>query len=62
MTRKDYIIIAEVFKRMLASPDTACAGPVAVQRTAESLATELYYDNPRFDRSKFLAACGVTTA
>lgn len=72
MTRKDYELIAKVFKeirnefyRDMTDADTAhgwdknlFAG-VGVRILAENLAKELEQDNPRFDRQRFLDACGV---
>ena len=60
MTRKDYQLIAEVIKSGIENwegwnekPEEVLAG------TARSLATKLAQDNPRFDRARFLTACGV---
>ena len=60
MTRKDYKLIAEVFKSanenwlgFSETPSAVLAG------TARSLATQLAQENPRFDRARFLEACGV---
>ena len=60
MTRKDYQLIAEVLKSGMENwkgwdekPEEVLAG------TARSLATQLAKDNPRFDRARFLTACGV---
>lgn len=52
MTRKDYIAIAEVFFLSKEAEDDLdnCA-----RRMADTLAT----DNARFDRQRFLVACGV---
>jgi len=51
MTRKDYQMIAEVFARS--------AGDDLAKILAENLADKLEIDNPRFDRARFLTACGV---
>lgn len=51
MTKKDYELIAGVFART-AWDDIA-------KSMAVNLAIELEKDNPRFDRAKFLTACGV---
>jgi hypothetical protein len=61
MTRKDYKLIAEVLNRATKNweefqeenPSVVIAGISAM------LATQLAQENPRFDRSKFLTACGV---
>jgi hypothetical protein len=51
MTRKDYQLIADVFARS--------AGDDIAKFLAVNLADKLEQDNPRFDRARFLTACGV---
>jgi hypothetical protein len=56
MTRKDYNLIAGVF--------SGIAEVIDINETvgadlARRLADEFEQDNPRFDRARFLAACGV---
>lgn len=70
MTRKDYELIAAAIKShvdRLRAPDrsgyavanAAMGLPLAaVEGTAKSVATALALDNPRFDRQRFMAACG----
>lgn len=55
MTRKDYQLIASVLNKF-----TGEQGDV-VERDAMAydLADALAQDNPRFDRRRFLVACGV---
>jgi hypothetical protein len=56
MTRKDYQLIAEVFAnfgQMIELEETIGAD------IARNLADALEADNPRFDRHRFLVACGV---
>jgi hypothetical protein len=56
MTRKDYQLIAEVFAnfgQMIELEETIGAD------IARNLADALQGDNPRFDRDRFLVACGV---
>jgi hypothetical protein len=56
MTRKDYQLIAEVFAnfgKMIELNETIGAD------IARDLADALQGDNPRFDRARFLDACGV---
>jgi hypothetical protein len=56
MTRKDYQLIAEVFAnfgKIIILEET-----IGVD-IARDLADALQADNPRFDRARFLAACGV---
>jgi hypothetical protein len=57
MTRKDYVMLAEVIKRNATSSTESSF--IDFARMAEDLATELQNDNPRFDRDRFLTACGV---
>lgn len=62
MTRKDYQIIANGIHLSLRDPQTGIVLPererAAAALVAQSIATELEHDNPRFDRAKFLRACG----
>ena len=56
MTRKDYVIIAEVFANF--------ANVCNLEETigadiARNLADALQADNPRFNSARFLDACGV---
>jgi len=56
MTRKDYQLIADVFAnfgKIIILEETIGAD------IARNLADALQGDNPRFDRARFLAACGV---
>ena len=62
MTRKDYVLLAEALAdaRRIAlqsenSPENTAAGVVLASLT---LAQILQNENPRFDRARFLAACG----
>ena len=58
MTSKDYLLIAGALRRTAtqANPDAR-----NMHRTlSEDIADALASDNPRFDRARFLAACGVT--
>jgi len=50
MTRKDYELIARVIDRAKFNN---------IDQLARDLATELEKENPRFDRARFLSACGV---
>ena len=55
MTRKDYNLIAEVLRDSL----DLIVDDLALEALASNFADELALDNPRFDRARFLAACGV---
>lgn len=64
MSRKDYELIAAVFDERAEQYRKHYKNPAhhvalaALLDTARHLANELHTDNPRFDREKFLAACG----
>lgn len=59
MTRKDYVLIAEAIRKVYSDhhPDD-CFG---VDWTARAIADALSRDKPRFDRTRFLEACGVAS-
>lgn len=60
MTRKDYGLIAlAVEAAMPDDPDAEPRWSDAVEQVAHNLASALAQDNPRFNRDKFLQACGV---
>jgi hypothetical protein len=59
MTRKDYVMIADTIKTARKVELTNGTILVSVAHLANTLATELEIDNPRFDRARFLVACGV---
>jgi hypothetical protein len=53
MTRKDYVAIAEAIALTIESHDD-----VAVHAVADAIADVFYADNSRFNRGKFMEACG----
>ena len=55
MTRRDYLLIAKLIKDASAAPGFA----VRHAFVAHALADALAKDNPRFDRERFMKACGV---
>jgi hypothetical protein len=55
MTKKDYELIAQAVKKI-----TANDYPQDKQDKANLFATALAGTNPRFNRSTFLKACGVS--
>ena len=58
MTRKDYELIAGVFA--LETKDEPQGRALSKMRwLATGIATKLQNENPRFDRERFLKACGV---
>lgn len=63
MTKKDYIKIAAVFTDYQAMAENMPANggwrETASTELANRLANMLAQDNPRFDRARFLTACGV---
>jgi hypothetical protein len=54
MTRKDYVILAEVIKNLDEVIDS-----YALEVLADNMADALESDTPRFNRHRFLVACGV---
>lgn len=63
MTKKDYELIAWAVKRSGIIPDknrVRQQGRESMRRLiANDLAGSLYGDNPKFDKNKFLKACGI---
>jgi hypothetical protein len=59
MTKKDYVVIAAVLDRIRLDFDMDGDDTVSLSLVAEELATALADTNPRFDRARFLTACGV---
>jgi hypothetical protein len=57
MTRKDYVVIAAALRRSLER--SPLADSTGVIDAALAMADALAGTNPRFDRSRFLKACGV---
>ena len=65
MTRKDYVMIAGIIKDCNLIPtlnknkENGLIQADMLFTVASQLAYKLEQDNPRFDRARFLAACGV---
>lgn len=60
MTRKDYVMIADSIKASRENWEGFTPeSQEAIDGLARSLATKLQADSPRFDRARFLVACGV---
>ncbi len=59
MTRKDYVLIAETLADLMADFNNGGDDTVSLTLVAVELAETLAKDNPRFDRDRFLTACGV---
>ena len=66
MTKQDYIKLAAALKEAMLYAKSGDAGEqrdaamVAVSYATARIATALQSDNSRFDRDRFLTACGVT--
>jgi len=60
MTRKDFELIARVFKREMALEDGETFRHFTIGGLARLMASELRYTNPLFNRERFLDACGVS--
>lgn len=69
MTKKDYVRIAQVFHvtrcyvdvpgRVTGKPTCQETDAATWEALAYEMADMLATDNPRFDRARFLKACGV---
>ena len=59
MTRKDFELLAGVLNRLNADFNNCGDDSVSLALVAEELADALAGTNERFDRAKFLKACGV---
>ena len=63
MTRKDYVAIAAAIRQQAYSPNadinTRNAAEGTREHIADDIADAMARDNPRFDRARFLKACGV---
>jgi hypothetical protein len=62
MSRKDYVLIASTIREEILTAEAMYEpiGAAAMRRLAEGLADRFALDNERFDRARFLTACGVT--
>lgn len=61
MTRKDYVKLAEAFELITKHSATYDANRdyrAGVIMAARQVAYKLAQDNPRFDRARFMRACG----
>jgi hypothetical protein len=69
MTKKDYIAIAQCLRMTrpvmnsmyygIMSEESYARANATVDDAAQHLCAHMERDNPRFDRARFLAACGV---
>ena len=58
MTRRDFELIAEVLANEVAASGYSDTSKGALRRVATGFADRLRAVNPRFDRARFMAACG----
>jgi len=65
MSKKDYIVIAESIRTQVKQLDRYPKGDALanvlrrnLQALADNLAVNLAVENPRFDRERFMKACG----
>ena len=65
MTRKDYVAIAKAINDAMAHERRICPQDALAQSEhicralAGNIANTVARDNPRFDRERFLKACGI---
>jgi hypothetical protein len=59
MSKKHYQAIASAMRITKPAHSTVCTTVQSWQQICQTLASVLAADNPRFDRSKFLDACGL---
>lgn len=59
MTRKDYKAIADILNDQQADFNEGDDGNLLLKIVAHRLSSYMAQDNPNFNRSKFLEACGV---
>lgn len=66
MSRKDFVAIAAEFKKLVDSCPSLDFASVedrvrynVIKESAEALCRHFINANPRFDRARFLAACGI---
>jgi len=59
MTRKDYELIAAAIREEVNLWRDGSESQHMVGKTAKAISTALAKDNPRFDRDRFLRACGI---
>ena len=59
MTRKDFEMLAAAIQSSLLEFADPSEGKDGIRTVANTLAQALRHDNPRFDRDRFLTACGL---
>jgi hypothetical protein len=58
MSRRDYILIADAIRSVLDQVNDRSV----IEPIVHAIATCMQRDNPRFDRRRFVAACGIAEA
>ena len=59
MTAKDFNLIAEILKDLLEDYADDARAVEVLEDTAEEFSERLLASNTRFDKARFLTACGV---
>lgn len=59
MSRKDYVAVAAAMKANQPAPHWCANKHVQYGQDVNALANVFAAGNPRFDRARFLAACGI---
>lgn len=61
MTRKDFELIAEAIRLTRSKADFQgfAVDESTLEAVSKTMAQLIEYSNPRFDRARFLTACGV---
>ena len=59
MTRKDYVLIAEAIKAATEAMPKDYLQRNGAYLAANEISHRLQQDNPRFERKRFLEACGL---
>jgi len=59
MTKTDYEMVASVIKFTLETYQDNPESILTISILVDRLADELEFDNPKFNRNKFLNACGI---
>jgi hypothetical protein len=62
MTKKDYELIASAIAESICDMQDHPARIAGAHQVARNLARILKGNNPRFDRKRFMAACGLEEA
>jgi hypothetical protein len=62
MTRKDYVKIAAAINSAKQSTREILGSASVIKLVVDRIATEMEGDNERFDRERFVAACGFEVA